>query len=277
MVEAGANQVPEAKLLEALDLAQKEIVKLCEAQEELRAKAGKAKWLDADVTASSPRSYGGGCRKDQGGGLQAAGSIVGEIVEDECGKLSLNSSEADIVKETQVRMALTSILEQQRNAAVTAPVREQFETELKGLTDTEQDSKELKSAKSTWSTPGSSRPSICRSRWPTRRRRVHEGLRQASGRRRSTRTSSARRSRSTSAVPTAVPSRRSARSSARSASARAPTARPSSPAARRRSCRCSRSARPRKASGSTTSRSRRIAATCTTTTSRRSRSVRRAA
>src|SRR5471032_248140 len=36
MVEAGANQIPEEKLLEALDLAQKEIVKLCEAQAELR-------------------------------------------------------------------------------------------------------------------------------------------------------------------------------------------------------------------------------------------------
>ena len=46
MVEAGADQVPEATLLEALDLAQREIVKLCEAQEELRAKAGKPKWLD---------------------------------------------------------------------------------------------------------------------------------------------------------------------------------------------------------------------------------------
>src|SRR5256884_1233371 len=43
MVEAGAKQVPEEKLLEALEVAQAEIVKLCQAQEELRAKAGKAK------------------------------------------------------------------------------------------------------------------------------------------------------------------------------------------------------------------------------------------
>src|SRR5579885_2232221 len=40
MVEAGANQVPEDKLLEALEVAHGEIVKLCEAQEELRARAG---------------------------------------------------------------------------------------------------------------------------------------------------------------------------------------------------------------------------------------------
>src|SRR5262245_41510478 len=41
MVEAGANEVPDEKLLEAFDLAHQEIRKLCEAQEELRAQAGK--------------------------------------------------------------------------------------------------------------------------------------------------------------------------------------------------------------------------------------------
>src|SRR5262249_56904001 len=50
MVEAGANQVPEEKLLEALDIAQAEIVKLCGAQEELRARAGKPKWLEPATT-----------------------------------------------------------------------------------------------------------------------------------------------------------------------------------------------------------------------------------
>ena len=58
MVEAGANQVPEDKLLEALDIAQREIVKLCEAQEELRAKAGKPKWLDPAVTERLEAKYG---------------------------------------------------------------------------------------------------------------------------------------------------------------------------------------------------------------------------
>src|SRR5438105_3470230 len=41
MVEAGANEIPEEKILEALELAHAEIVKLCEAQEELRRQAGK--------------------------------------------------------------------------------------------------------------------------------------------------------------------------------------------------------------------------------------------
>ena len=53
MVEAGADQVPEERLLEALDLAQREIVKICEAQEDLRAQAGKPKWLDPAVTERS--------------------------------------------------------------------------------------------------------------------------------------------------------------------------------------------------------------------------------
>src|SRR4051794_14584488 len=50
MVEAGANRVPEEKLLEALEIAHREIVKLCDAQLELRAKKGKAKWLDPQLT-----------------------------------------------------------------------------------------------------------------------------------------------------------------------------------------------------------------------------------
>src|SRR5919197_1361821 len=43
MVEAGANEVAEAEILDALDIAHGEIKKLCEAQEELRRKAGKDK------------------------------------------------------------------------------------------------------------------------------------------------------------------------------------------------------------------------------------------
>ena len=51
MVEAGADEVPESLLLEALEIAHAEIRKLCDAQEELRAEAGKAKWLDTDLSA----------------------------------------------------------------------------------------------------------------------------------------------------------------------------------------------------------------------------------
>jgi polyribonucleotide nucleotidyltransferase len=46
-----------------------------------------------------------------------------------------------------VRSSLATILERQRLEAVLGPVREQFEDDLKALTEAEQDSKELKSAK----------------------------------------------------------------------------------------------------------------------------------
>src|SRR3989442_7710703 len=46
MVEAGADEVPEDLLLDALELAHGEIRRLCEVQEDLRDQAGKAKWLD---------------------------------------------------------------------------------------------------------------------------------------------------------------------------------------------------------------------------------------
>src|SRR5437763_13537045 len=58
MVEAGANEVPEEKILEALELAHGEIVKLCEAQEDLRRQAGKPKWLDLELTAEIERDHG---------------------------------------------------------------------------------------------------------------------------------------------------------------------------------------------------------------------------
>src|SRR5207248_6163312 len=44
MVEAGADQIPEDTILEALDLAHREIVKLCEAQEDLQRQIGRPKW-----------------------------------------------------------------------------------------------------------------------------------------------------------------------------------------------------------------------------------------
>ena len=148
MVEAGANQVPEAKLLEALELAHREIVRICEAQEELRARAGKAKWLDQAVTDELMEKYGHEIwQRIQDRGLTEAGAIVEEILARESGPLTMSSTEADVQRELQVRMSLQLILEKQRSAAAEAPVREQFESELRALTESEQDSKELKSAK----------------------------------------------------------------------------------------------------------------------------------
>ena len=48
MVEAGANEIPEAEILDALDIAHDEIKKLCAAQRELAEKAGKPK-IEVDI------------------------------------------------------------------------------------------------------------------------------------------------------------------------------------------------------------------------------------
>ncbi|HEY6018175.1 MAG TPA: polyribonucleotide nucleotidyltransferase [Gaiellaceae bacterium] len=148
MIECGANQVPEETLLAAFELAQQEIRKLCEAQEDLRAQVGKPKWLDMDLTAELERDFGHTIwERIQADGLQKAGAIVDELVTERCSALSMDSTEEDIVRQVQHRQSLQLLLEKQRQAAVEGPVREQFESELRALTDAEQDSKELKSAK----------------------------------------------------------------------------------------------------------------------------------
>ncbi len=64
MVEAGANEVTEAEILDALDIAHGEIKKLCALQVELAAKAGKAKLVieppvvDEDLLARIKASHG---------------------------------------------------------------------------------------------------------------------------------------------------------------------------------------------------------------------------
>ncbi len=64
MVEAGANEIPEAEILDALDIAHSEIKKLVAAQHELRAKAGKPKLeievpqVDEDLARQIAEKYG---------------------------------------------------------------------------------------------------------------------------------------------------------------------------------------------------------------------------
>jgi polyribonucleotide nucleotidyltransferase len=148
MVEAGADQVPEERLLEALELGHREIVKICEAQEELRARTGKPKWLDNAVTEDLSNRFGDEiAQRISERGLQEAGAIVEEIVAREAGALTMDSTEADVQKALQTRMSLAAVLEKKRSAATEAPVRDQFENDLRALTEAEQDSKELKSAK----------------------------------------------------------------------------------------------------------------------------------
>ncbi|MDQ3995288.1 MAG: polyribonucleotide nucleotidyltransferase, partial [Actinomycetota bacterium] len=148
MVEAGANEIPEEQLLAALELAHEEIKKLCDAQEELRAQVGKPKWIDDALTAELEESHGDRIRDAIAGtGLREAQAVVDEIQGELCPPLSMDSTEEDIIRETQVRSSLAVILERLRLEAVKPPVREQFDDELRALTEAEQDSKQLKSAK----------------------------------------------------------------------------------------------------------------------------------
>jgi polyribonucleotide nucleotidyltransferase len=56
MVEAGANEIPEAEILDALDIAHDAIKKLCKLQRELQRKAGKAK-KDVEVPQVDEKLY----------------------------------------------------------------------------------------------------------------------------------------------------------------------------------------------------------------------------
>ena len=148
MIEAGADQVPEDVLLEAFDLAHGEIRRICDAIEDLRAQVGKPKWVDAELNAELEAAHGEAIwRRIQEVGLREAGSIADELVQELCPDITMDSTEEDMVKEGQVKAGLASLLEKQRLVAVEGPVREQFEGDLRILTDAEQDSKELKSRK----------------------------------------------------------------------------------------------------------------------------------
>jgi polyribonucleotide nucleotidyltransferase len=148
MVEAGADQIPEETILEALELAHAEIIKLCEAQEDLRRQAGKPKWLDLDLYAELERDHGHTIwERIQSAGLRDASAAVDELLAELAPALTMESTDEDITRQMQVRSALLMLLEKQRSVAVEGPVREQFGDELRALTDAEQDSKQLKSAK----------------------------------------------------------------------------------------------------------------------------------
>jgi polyribonucleotide nucleotidyltransferase len=148
MVEAGAQEIPEDVLLEALELAHGEIKKLCQAQLDLAAEAGKPKWLDLSLTEELKGSHGDRIRTAIAEhGLREASIVVEEIFAELSPELTMDSGEEDITRQVQVRQSLNALLETLRLEAVEGPVRQQFESELRALTDAEQDSKELKSAK----------------------------------------------------------------------------------------------------------------------------------
>ena len=148
MIEAGADEIPEDEILEAFELAHAEIVKICDAQEELRSRAGKPKYLDPELTAELESEHSGRVRERiEAEGLREAAAAVEELTNELAPELGMDSGEEDILRQIQVRSSLDTILEKTRLAVVEGHVRDQFENDLRALTEAEQDSKELKSAK----------------------------------------------------------------------------------------------------------------------------------
>ena len=121
MVEAGANEVPEDTLLEAFDLAHAEIKKLCEVAGGAPPPGGKPKWLDSELTDELETSHGERIfARIAAEGLREAACQVEELVGELCPPITIDSTEEDIVRETQVRASLEAILERRRLEAVLA-------------------------------------------------------------------------------------------------------------------------------------------------------------
>jgi polyribonucleotide nucleotidyltransferase len=148
MVEAGAHEIAEDRLLEALERAHEEIKKLCEAQIDLQRQVGKAKWLDPELTAELDSEHLETIKdRMRAEGLREGATAVEELQAELCPEIAMESTEDDIVRQIQVRASLNTLLERARLELVEPAVRDQFESDLRGLTEAEQDPKELKSAK----------------------------------------------------------------------------------------------------------------------------------
>jgi polyribonucleotide nucleotidyltransferase len=84
MVEAGANEIPEAEILDALDIAHEEIKKLCALQRELAEKAGKPK-MEVQAPQVDPELYEQ-IKAEFGAGLDAATQIEDKLERQEASK-----------------------------------------------------------------------------------------------------------------------------------------------------------------------------------------------
>jgi polyribonucleotide nucleotidyltransferase len=148
MIEAGGDRVPEDTMLEAFALAHSEIIRICDAIDELAREVGKEKWIDVELNAELDARHGEAiARRIAEVGLRDAHVVVDELIAEAAPTITMDSTEDDIVREMQVRNGLQALLETKRLAAVESAVRAQFENDLRALTDAEQDSKELKSRK----------------------------------------------------------------------------------------------------------------------------------
>ena len=148
MVEAGAQEVSEEDLIEALEMAHAEIKKLCQLQIELAAKAGLPKWADGAVTESLRGKHAAALQSAiSAGGLGALPGAAEAVLAAETPAISGASTESDVLHRQRVQFAVAQLASEARDAAVYPAVKSQFGDAVKALTDAEQDSKELKSAK----------------------------------------------------------------------------------------------------------------------------------
>jgi polyribonucleotide nucleotidyltransferase len=148
MVEAGAKVVEEEMILEALALAHEAIKKLCAAQLELRDRIGKPKWYEEDVReeleARYAPSFDAHLREHGLAGISVAES---ELLSAELPPVPGDAGEDVMVRRIQVAFAARMLADDRRLDAVLGAVEAQFGADLRELSDAEQDSKELKSAK----------------------------------------------------------------------------------------------------------------------------------
>ena len=66
MIEAGGDQVPEETMLEAFELAHGEIIRICDAIDELAREVGKPKWIDVELNAELAKRREAGEHSDDG-------------------------------------------------------------------------------------------------------------------------------------------------------------------------------------------------------------------
>src|SRR5690242_10954622 len=148
MVEAGAQEVDEDLLIEALELAHREIRKLCEAQIELANAAGQPKWADGAVTESLRQKHAGALAAAIAeGGLSALPAKAEALLREEIPTITGTATEGDVLQRQRVQFAFAQLATEARDQAVYEPVKQQFGDAIRALSDAEQDSKELKSAK----------------------------------------------------------------------------------------------------------------------------------
>ena len=77
MVEAGAAEIPEAEILDALDIAHSEIKKICQAQRDLAAQAGNEK-IEVDIPQVHPDLYEE-IKRSHGAALDAATQVEDKL------------------------------------------------------------------------------------------------------------------------------------------------------------------------------------------------------